>query len=104
MKAHFILLEWILLVHRSQNNWTNAQNVFLRVLFKKRRRSGLRRGFLNGAIGKMGKYSVQLFKIRCTSYKVVCELECCVYEYLNLVLGNGWKINRRDYHYVNSRC
>lgn len=40
------------------------------------------------------------------SYKVVCELDCCVYEYLNLnlVLGNGWKINRRDHHYVNSRC
>ena len=55
------------LVHRSQNNWTNAQNVFLRVRFKKRRRSGLRRGFLNLAIGKTGKYSVQLFKIRCTS-------------------------------------
>lgn len=54
------------LVHRSQNSWTNAQNVFLRVLFKKRRRSGLRRGFLNGAIEKTGKYSVQLFKIRCT--------------------------------------
>ena len=55
------------LVHRSKNNWTNAKNVFLRVLFKKRRRSGLRRGFLNGTIGKMGKHLIQLFKIRCTS-------------------------------------
>ena len=37
------------------------------------------------------------------SYKLVCELYCCVYEYLNLVLENGWKINRRDHYYVNSR-
>ena len=40
-------------VHRSQNNSTNAQNV-LRVLFKKRRRSGLRRGFLSDLIDIAG--------------------------------------------------
>ena len=40
-------LMYVMLVHRSQNNWPNTQNAFPRGRFKKRRRSGLRRGFWN---------------------------------------------------------
>ena len=43
------------LVHRFINNQTNNAEYFFSVRGKKRRRSGLRRGFLSCAIGEIGK-------------------------------------------------
>ena len=55
------------LVHRFVNNCIIHAGYGFECAVKKRRRSGLRWGFLNCAIGFVDKWMIQLFRKRCTS-------------------------------------